>query len=173
MPAIADNIRRKRFLSESYHRYGSRSYIGLRKQSPYTPSSAQKNVTGCRTFTQHPPKAVRAEPHAHIKTWTIFEFNATAVTPTEVVFHHLVEQWQEDTLYDSSLEAIWFHPAYQTIMAMGEKALPLILKELEKQSGHWSYALSHIVRQDVGKGAATLEDARRRWLEWGRASGLI
>jgi hypothetical protein len=95
------------------------------------------------------------------------------VTSTEVVFHHLVEPWKEDTLYDSSLEAIWFHPAYQTIMAMGEKALPLILKELEKQSGHWFYALSHIVRLDVGKGAATLQDARQRWIEWGRASGLI
>jgi hypothetical protein len=88
-------------------------------------------------------------------------------------FMSLAKQWKEDTLYSSSLEDICFHPAYQTIMAMGEKALPLILRELCRQFGHWFYALSHIVREDMAKGTKDIEEARRRWIEWGRNTGKL
>ncbi|SRR6266436_4955557 len=88
-------------------------------------------------------------------------------------FTSLAKQWKADTLYSSSLEEICFHPAYQTIMAMGEKALPLILRELRSQFGHWFYALNHIVRKDVAKDAKDIEEARRRWIEWGRNTGKL
>ena len=83
-------------------------------------------------------------------------------------FKMLVDKWREDTFFQSSLSEICFHPAYQTIMAMGKEALPLILSDLEKRNDHWFYALKHIARRDAGAGAKNLEAARRLWLEWGR-----
>jgi hypothetical protein len=99
--------------------------------------------------------------------------SVSGVTDVTSEFTSLAKQWKEDTLYSSSLEEICFHPAYQTIMAMGEKALPLILRELRKQFGHWFYALNHIVRKDVAKDAKDTEEARRRWVEWGRNTGKL
>src|SRR5438067_377840 len=91
-------------------------------------------------------------------------FEAASSTTDLLEFKSLVMQWKTDTRYSSSLEEICSHPAYQTIMAMGREALPWILKDLSKQFGHWFYALQHIARKDIGKGAKDLEDARRRWL---------
>lgn len=107
------------------------------------------------------------------KQWQVF--NITIVLPSvdQELFDKLCEQWRNDTLYDSSLAEISFHPAYQTIMAMGDKALPFILRDLERRFGHWFYALNHIVRLDVAEGASDLEEARRRWLEWGRRTKLL
>ena len=36
------------------------------------------------------------------------------------------------------------HPAYQQIISMGEAALPLILRELERNKDHWFLALMAI-----------------------------
>lgn len=105
------------------------------------------------------------------KQIVLIRVSGDAATAAE--FSFLAKQWEEDTLYDSSLEAIWFHPAYQRIMAMGQRALPMILRELDKRLGHWFYALANIVRKDIGDGAANLEDARQRWLEWGRQNNLL
>lgn len=102
---------------------------------------------------------------------TNFKIDVESAIETE--FRLLSQQWKQDTLYSSSLEEICFHPAYQTIMAMGEKALPLILRELRTQFGHWFYALNHIARKDVAKDAKDTEEARRRWIEWGRNTGKL
>ncbi len=86
----------------------------------------------------------------------------------EMEFKALAKQWREDTQFQSSQAEICFHPAYQSIMAMGNDALPFILQDLNSQFGHWFYALRNIVRKDMAEGATDLEDARRRWLNWGR-----
>lgn len=172
MPAVADNFRRKHFIAESHRGYARRSDVGPRKLSPYV-SSNLKDFARCRNLASHPAPVAWGEPHAHVKTWSVVRVNSTPVSSTELVFNHLAERWREDTLYDSSLEAICFHPAYQTIMAMGEKALPLILGDLMKRFGHWFYALEHITRLDIARGAESLEDARQRWLEWGRKEHFV
>lgn len=172
MPAVAENFRRKHFVTDSHRGYGRRSDAGARKMSPYM-SGNPKGVASCRILASHPAKVVRGEPRAHVKTWSVLPVNTTPITSTELVFNHLAERWRADTLYDSSLEAICFHPAYQTIMAMGEKALPLILGDLANRFGHWFYALGHITRMDVARGAENLEEARQRWLEWGRKENFI
>jgi hypothetical protein len=91
----------------------------------------------------------------------------------ESEFIRLSDEWKRDTRFHSSLSKKFMHPAYQTIMAMGEQALPFILKELEKSPGHWSYALRFIVQRDVAENAQGFEDARNIWLEWGRQNHLI
>jgi hypothetical protein len=86
----------------------------------------------------------------------------------EMEFNTLARQWKDETFFQSSLSEICFHPAYQTIMAMGKEALPFILKDLTERIDHWFYALKCIARKDVAAGSVNLEDARQRWLDWGR-----
>ena len=90
-------------------------------------------------------------------------------------FRSLVEQWEQETLFHSSLSLIFTHPAYQRIMAMGKPALPLILSELQKKSGQWFYALRYITGSDIAAEAEakTFSEAREAWLEWGRNNNYI
>jgi hypothetical protein len=92
---------------------------------------------------------------------------------TELEFSELAEQWKAETCFHSSLSKKFTHPAYQMIMAMGKDALPLILQRLEREPDHWFYALKFIARKDVGQGAASFEDARSKWLEWGRLNRYL
>ena len=71
--------------------------------------------------------------------------------PDEQIFHALVEQWHEETGVLSSTTEMVMSPAYQTIMAMGDKAVPFILRQLERegeQPDNWFWALRHITRNN-------------------------
>ncbi|NET62495.1 MAG: hypothetical protein F6K47_42285, partial [Symploca sp. SIO2E6] len=62
----------------------------------------------------------------------------------EVTFKHLVQQWKAETRFLSSTHQMVLHPAYQQIIGMGEAAVPLLLRELEKKSGRWFWAIKSI-----------------------------
>ena len=117
-------------------------------------------------------KSIRNAAHAFLPEKKMRRAFITCSIPLsetlESEFNTLSKQWRDETFFLSSLSEICFHPAYQTIMAMGKEAVPFILKDLEKQLNHWFYALRYIARNDVANGAENLEDARQRWLTWGR-----
>ena len=85
-------------------------------------------------------------------------------------FDRLADQWSEETEFVSSSSAIVLNGAYQQIIGMGQAAIPLILRRLESEEGHWFWALKHITGEDpvlpqkVGK----FEKMREIWLTWGR-----
>jgi hypothetical protein len=68
------------------------------------------------------------------------------------------------------------HPAYQKIIGMGEPAIPLILKDLEKNGPNdWFWALTAItdenpITQDIAGNMAAMTEA---WLQWGRNAGYL
>ncbi len=90
-------------------------------------------------------------------------------------FRHLVEQWKEDTMGDSIGLQTLVHPAHLRIIAMGERALPWILSDLEAGGGHWYAALQAISgenpvgREDQGNG----KQMRASWLRLGRQRGWV
>jgi hypothetical protein len=102
------------------------------------------------------------------KKWSIFVSFSDVSSNLEREFNALSKQWKDETFFQSSLSEICFHPAYQTIMAMGKEALPFILKDLTQRLDHWFYALKCIARKDIAAGSVNLEEARQRWLDWGR-----
>ena len=51
---------------------------------------------------------------------------------------------------------------------MRDAAVPLILKELSERPGHWMPALKAICGLDPSPKDATVEEAIRAWLAWGR-----
>lgn len=88
-------------------------------------------------------------------------------------FGALVDRWRKETRFSSSSEEKILHEAYQSIIALGKPAVPLVLQELEARRGHWSWALRFMTGSDPVPEGANIEAARAAWLEWGRKEGLL
>ncbi len=120
----------------------------------------------------------RAARYKIRKNWTFVILSpgaprAFASRELQAEFHALVDQWQTETSFHSSLGEIFTNQAYQRIMAMGRDALPLILAELRRKPGHWFYALEKIAGRDMAEGAKTFAEARTAWLRWGRDNNYM
>ena len=65
------------------------------------------------------------------------------------------------------------HPAYQQIIGLGERALPLIFQELRREPDHWFWALAAITGKNPvpEEDAGDLEAMANDWLSWGDAQG--
>lgn len=90
-------------------------------------------------------------------------------------FLRLAEQWRRETQWLSSTTEIAMHPAYQAIIGMGGDALPLVLEDLERNSGYWYWALKAISDEDPvpAEDRGDIPKMRQAWLEWGRKKGLL
>ena len=94
---------------------------------------------------------------------------APDATGLEQRFLELAERWREETAFHSFLANKFAHPAYREIVAMGEPAVPWILRELRAGRGHWIEALEQITGEDATAGSicASRQDAELAWLRWG------
>jgi hypothetical protein len=91
----------------------------------------------------------------------------------ERIFNCLIQSVLSETRSESSTHLIAIHPAYQQIIGLGQPAVPLLLREVERKSGRWFWALKSITREDpvpAGDRGKTQKmiDA---WLAWGRQKG--
>ena len=90
-------------------------------------------------------------------------------------FAALAARWQRETRHHSSTDVKIAHPAYREIVRMGEAAIPMILRELERTRAQWFQALFEI----TGETPFALEDhgnveaMASAWVEWGRRSGYL
>ena len=88
-------------------------------------------------------------------------------------FAQLVATWKERMRFSSKIKTMKEHPAFREIVAMGEKAVPLILAELEKNGGFVFLALEEIAGPDpipqeiYGK----IGEMQAAWIAWGREQG--
>jgi len=88
-------------------------------------------------------------------------------------FNHLVEQWRKETRFSSSADEKILHPAYQSIIAMGRSAVPLVLEELQNGRGHLFWALRYMTGENPCPDSNNAHETREAWLEWGRRRGLL
>ena len=98
--------------------------------------------------------------------------------PTAVIktrFDELTQDWKRDTRMTSSTTEMSMHPAYQQIIGMGERALPLIFRELQQAPSHWFWALRAITGDDPVPEAdlGRVPAMRQAWLDWGRRNGYV
>jgi hypothetical protein len=93
----------------------------------------------------------------------------------EKEFHELAERWRRETGSSSSVSLKLNHPAYQTIIGMGEQAIPWILKELRDRPGLWFEALKVIrgLSPVPAEAQSKAREGREAWLQWSREKGLI
>ena len=107
-------------------------------------------------------------PHAQAKR--------EPTTDLEAEFQKLARKWKYETGHFSFVSQMITHPAYQSILDMGEPAIPLILKDLQAQPDHWFPALAAI----SGESPQIPDEDRGRiraiskiWIEWGKTKGYI
>jgi hypothetical protein len=90
-------------------------------------------------------------------------------------FEALARRWKTETRRMATVREMIKHPAYEEIIGMGDAAVPLLLRELERDPDHWFAALRAITaanpvsdedRGDVGRMAEC-------WIRWGREHGYI
>lgn len=113
--------------------------------------------------------------HARQAHYELFGSHAVSVRRTMLEEHlsRLHRQWNADTRHLSSLAAKKAHPAYSTIVALGEEAIPPILEALEERPDLLVMALHDITGEDPvapehhGRLPQIVED----WLRWGTEHG--
>lgn len=99
----------------------------------------------------------------------------------ERIFNQLVQSVLSDTRAESSTNRIAIHPAYQQIVGLGQPAVPLLLREVEKRSGRWFWALKSITREHPVPVCDSPEESHCQrgktkkmitaWLAWGKQNG--
>jgi hypothetical protein len=145
-----------------------------RRRVPQSPELYR--TLGARLVVEGEPDPAWQKLLATFKDW--FGVAPTAAQPdSEAVlqgrFDALVGKWSEDTRLMSSLREIVGHSAYQEIIAMGTRAIPLILRDLERQPKHWGPALRAITgASPVPKEhAGMVEKIAEDWLQWAKENG--
>ena len=91
----------------------------------------------------------------------------------EQTFRRLADQWRDETIIYSLVLQKTAHPAYLRIIAMGEKAVPFILRDLQESGGYWFVALNAISGEDPVQPGSDYEQAAQAWLKWGKDKGYI
>lgn len=87
-------------------------------------------------------------------------------------FACLVSIWKHGRGHTSSATEMTMHPAYQRIIAMGDLATPLILRQLKSDGDnpdHWFSALMAITGENPvpAESRGNMLEMARAWLEWG------
>lgn len=88
-------------------------------------------------------------------------------------FREYADKWKEETWMLSSITDKIQDPAYVRIIALGPKAIPLILAELEREPDYWFWALRMLTDEDPVPADADFDVAVKAWLDWGRARGHL
>jgi hypothetical protein len=91
------------------------------------------------------------------------------------LFEELKTDWKNKTHYMSNSAQMAAVRSYQRIIGLGPPALPLIFKELERETDHWFWALEAISGENpvLSTQAGKVEEMAKAWIEWGRQQGLV
>lgn len=97
-----------------------------------------------------------------------------AVPDAQIELRRLADEWLTATMFTSSAEKMFMHPAYQQIIGFGEKALPFLIDELRSSDGHWFWALRMIARVDPvpPQESGNYPAMKRAWLDWAAENNL-
>lgn len=90
-------------------------------------------------------------------------------------FEQFFQKWKNETLLSSKGTDLINHPAYQTIIQMGESVVPFILIKLKEAPHHLFYALLKITGENPVAAAhvGNLKQMTEDWLNWGREKGYL
>lgn len=88
-------------------------------------------------------------------------------------FQQLAALWKKETAHHSNAAKRALHPAYQEIIGMGDRAVPLLLSELQREPDDWFWALHAITgaKPVPPASAGKLQAMAAAWLEWGKTHG--
>lgn len=95
--------------------------------------------------------------------------------PVSDRFARLSAQWKQESEFMSNTAQMALLRSYQSIIGMGERAIPMILEELRREPGQWFWALEAITLENPVPPAATgkVDEMARAWVTWGLQNGYI
>jgi hypothetical protein len=88
-------------------------------------------------------------------------------------FRQLAARWKAERLPHSSSTRLTDHPAYYEIIALGRRAIPWVLAELEREPDHWFRALKQLSGVDPVRpeSQGNIDAMAADWIAWGRSQG--
>ncbi len=86
----------------------------------------------------------------------------------EEKFDRLSEEWKSEAEFLSSPDQMAMLPSYQRIIGMGPIAVPLILREMEREPHFWFWALRSITGEDPvpERSRGNVPEMVKAWLAW-------
>ncbi len=96
--------------------------------------------------------------------------SAPVASDLEQRFLELAARLHEETQFYSMSRQFVEHPAYREIAAMGEVAVPWLLREMTRTPSRWSILLKEITGENPAVNAepGKVAQVEAAWLEWGR-----
>jgi hypothetical protein len=142
----------------------------------YTPFGGAPSLIGASAISNISPTAPISKSSAvravSSTRRAIINGIAAEFANDEAKFNSLVAECRRLRDDGSSTDTV-FNDAYGQIVGMGPAAIPFLLRELRKQSGHWITALTWIagvelVTPDIRGDQRKMREA---WLNWGSRNG--
>ena len=98
-----------------------------------------------------------------------------AESSLEKRFEEQAERWKRETAHLSSPNQLMMHPSYQAILGMGERVVPLLLRDLRDNRRPWFSALSYLTTENPIKPADSgkMDKMIAAWTAWGKTKGLL
>jgi hypothetical protein len=103
----------------------------------------------------------------------IIAFPLTPSPRLELDFEQLASKWKRETAGFSSDAQKMKHSSVQSILRMGEAAIPLILRDLQNRPAWWFGVLRTLTGADpvpVNK-RGLLDESAAAWIAWGKKNG--
>lgn len=93
----------------------------------------------------------------------------------EKIFITLRDRWKEETFILSSSTKITRNENYQSIIQLGVRALPLILKDLEETGSFWFEALEALTGLNLvpEEHWGNIPKMTQIWVDWGRRNNYL
>ena len=87
-------------------------------------------------------------------------------------FARLVAEWKVGRGHSSKLKDLAMHPAYQEIIGMGARAVPLLIEEMRERPDQWDWALCAITGADPvsPESWGKLKEIAAAWVAWEKAT---
>lgn len=149
----------------------------MHKQGNVGNHHARHPAAGARLWRRRnsPIPAVAPRSRAMTSEALSLSWDPAPESELQARFGSLAERWREETEFASAPSALFMNPAYQEIIGLGPAVLPLILRDLAETQDHWFWALRAITGADPVPPEERGYVARmaERWLDWGRAAGLL
>jgi hypothetical protein len=139
-----------------------------------------KSIDRSPTF----PRA-RVVVNASVQGWLLVGSNAPSGRTVDTVVEEQLTveaavqknftEWMDAIAVSSDATVMVSHPAYKRIVALGQDAVPVILRSLQKKPNLLAWALFEITKanpvqpKDYGK----IDKITRAWLKWGRKNKYI
>lgn len=111
------------------------------------------------------------------KSWSlvVLASGLQELTEPEKKFRYYAAKWKAEIGGDSSLTSITNNMNYLRIIRIGGDAIPLILRELQREPAPWFVALRAITEDDsVGRDSpGNFRKMAAAWIQWGKDHGYI